>query len=170
MSVLTQGLCPQPDFPRSDLTQDNADMLELLLQNKDMRNLAHMQAELHAPHYKLAHQALISLGGRLDQQRSIKGIDAGAAIYEAVTALVRPAIPEVSELKVYHQLRGIYAIKDQDEAMNRILEARSKFDGEQVRTRNLVLEVVSRSPFPIGDAALMGAALSRELDLNIMDI
>lgn len=159
---------PQPDFPRVDLTDGNASLLELMLQNTEIRTNSHQLAENTVAPYGPAHQALILMARRHLTQENTYGIHAGATTLEAITAIVQPHFREYDTRKTFQHTVSLSLVDELDEALALLESAGERFSKEQPNTRDVVLAVATRYNRTIGKSAILGAALVRQIELAAM--
>lgn len=165
---LTQ-LHPQSDFPEKDLTDENASMLMLLLQNKEIRNSYHTQAERTILLYALAHSGILAVTKRTLNQESTEGIHAGILTYEAMNAAVRPIAPKYEQQIAVESTAQLQAVKDSDEILTLLINARSRLLDEQPLAAEIVSSVAKRYSARLAEGALLGAAMSRSVELDAID-
>jgi len=131
MNTLLRGLEPQPDFPKVDLTEDNALMVELMLSNTAVVEAGHVSAEAVSRLFKLGHTSIISAALRLDYHDGrIGAIDYGVSAMETISGLVM-AIPEEDEVgditvnaAALAQCLGVRDLRRYvDDAVDRFVEA-----------------------------------------------
>ncbi len=168
MSESLISLTPQPDFPRVDLTDDNAELLELMLQNATIRRDSHQLAESAVQPYRPTHQALVMMATRHLTSENAYGIHAGATTLEAITALVQPHLREYDSNETFRRTISLSLVDELDEALALLENAGERFSREQPNTREVILTVVSRYNSSLGKSAILGAALVRQIELLTM--
>lgn len=160
---------PQPDFPRVDLTDDNASMLELLLQNAAIRRDSHTLAESAVAPYRPAHLAIVMMANRYLTPESMYGIHAGATTLEAIAGMVQPNLREYDATAIVRHTVSLSMVDELDEALSLLETAGERFSLEQPNTREVILAVVSRYDRTLGKSAILGAALVRQIELAAMN-
>lgn len=88
----------QPNFPRADLTESNAAIIELVLANTSIVEAGHLSAETVSRMFKAGHASIIIAAQRLDYDANqIEAIDFGVSALETISGLML-AIPEEDEV------------------------------------------------------------------------
>ncbi|MCB9819797.1 hypothetical protein H6796_00605 [Candidatus Nomurabacteria bacterium] len=78
MSELITGITPQEDFPRVDLSEENAELLELMLANLELVNSGHEMGEGVSWMFRVGHPAVVvGLGRIYDKPELLEAIDHG---------------------------------------------------------------------------------------------
>ncbi|HET6622363.1 MAG TPA: hypothetical protein VFG56_00310 [Candidatus Saccharimonadales bacterium] len=166
MAFLT-GLECQPDFPREDLTETNADLLELMLANFDLVEAGHQQAELISWIYRVGHRSQSSASRRvIDSAAQLESFDYGVRTFETASSLVRATAGEFDELIVNHNGVALAHAFSEDQLRDYIDGARDKFDSEMPKTVDVVREASSRLSISLAGYAIFGAALARQFELD----
>lgn len=158
---------PQPEFPRQDLTESNAELLELMLANLGLVETMHVAAENASWVYKLGHPAMRRAGERLQAlQSKSEAFSHGVSAYEAIAALLS-TVPERCEGLTVNVNAVAIAIKmPEDDLVDYIDEARQRFDTETPRTAAVVDSSARRFFRGIAGYAVYGAALARQFELE----
>lgn len=144
-------------------------MLEVLLQHKGTRDAFHEGAERAVPLYQLAHSAVVDMSrAQLDNQ-SPRGIDTGILAYECISGFVCPVPPEYDSESIINHVTSILKINARDEALTTLLNAKDRFMHEQPLASEVIFAVTSEYDRTLGEAAIMGAALAREIELSVAD-
>lgn len=161
-------LRPQDEFPRVDVTEPNADMLELLLLHRETITLSHASAEHINFLYKLGHASLtLAAAGYLAETVQTEAFSFGISTFEAVAALVRPSPGEASGKKSFIHHIVLTTHKKLDENfIGAVSDAREVFEEEMPRTTQLVGQSASRFCRDYMDYAVSGAALARQLEID----
>ena len=82
----------QPEFPVVDLTDENAEKLELLLANKDFIKTHHQASELNMA-FRVLHPTLIAGASTAYDGRTIDALSHGMMVFEALHAAVTSPVP-----------------------------------------------------------------------------
>lgn len=90
MSIIT--LESQPGFPLEDLSDGNADKLELLMLNKEIVEQSQRFARMNSYLYKVGNFAIEMAFRDILSQTGSVAINHGIRAYEAMSALVNPVI------------------------------------------------------------------------------
>lgn len=151
----------QPDFPHSDISDTNASILELLLQNRDITNESHNTAETHSWLFRLGHRAIYaSMSQAIENQESLAALSTGISTYEVISSLVRP----VDALVLHNNPEVSSYFTDPNTPYQGYLhiidEAREQFSASMKRTGSVVTAVAGRHHAAHTDYALTGAALA----------
>lgn len=166
MSQFAINLLPQPEFPKQDLTQENAALLGLLLQNGDFRRDFHQAAEHNFKLYSVAHLALITTSRRELDETVAKGINIGTTTYESIAAAVRPGSVDYPEQAILEQTGALSLYRHKNQIIDLFVNARDEFIEAQPRTVDVILEVTGRYNRSLGESAIAGAAVTRQMELQ----
>ena len=169
MAELLTGLSAQQEFPRVDLTEDNADMLELLMANAELVGQSHQAIEQVSWVFKLGH-ATIMHGAPLihDDDARLAAIDHGAATFEAMTCLMQ-GIAVVSDIQVVNNQAARLRKTTVTKLGNYMDESLDSFTTEMPRTVDVIRSSSRRFHGPLTNYAILGAAMSRRFDLDSAD-
>ena len=89
MTELITGISPQPNFPHEDLTDTNADLLELMIANHDIRVSSHAAVEQLSWMFRIGHPTILFSAGHIyDEDERLAAINHGVVSFEAITAMV----------------------------------------------------------------------------------
>ncbi|HET7629956.1 MAG TPA: hypothetical protein VFK03_01140 [Candidatus Saccharimonadales bacterium] len=166
MNVLT-GLENQPDFPKQDLTESNAQLLELMLANFEIVETGHRQAELISWVYRVGHRSEVMASQRImHSEAQLESFDHGVRTFEAASSLVRSTAGEFDELIVNHNGVALVHAMSDDQLRDYISEAREKFGLEMPKTVEVVTETSKRLNASLAGYAIFGAALARQFELD----
>lgn len=156
----------QPGFPYDDLTAGNASVLELLLANKDLVDVNHIAAESVRRVYKVGHKSITVAGRILEfEARQLRAIDQGAAMYEAMSAMVNVTPGNTSVFKMSDFSAGLEGEYDSDKIQQYFTDAYDCFRNENPIAVQ-VLRDASRLPEPMAEYAVMGAGVSRHFEID----
>lgn len=153
------------NFPRRDISEDTAEILELLLLNRELVDASHMSAEQAHVLFRLGHRAIEQTShARINGER-LAAFSYGIGAYEAVRTLVQPKEKPLTEqdagmkvIIVNNALTSTFA--------DTVVEAREKFDQEMPRTKYVIGQSATRFHAMFTDYALSGAAIARDLELQ----
>jgi hypothetical protein len=167
MGLIT--LEPQNTFPHEDVSDTNADMLELLLLNREAVELGHASAEKVSYLYQIGHKALaIAAAPHLNDDERYHAFSYGIATFEAVAAFVRPQ-PDAathSNFKVNFKVMNAHR-QVSDDFFSAMGNARDAFADQVPRTKLLIGQSAARFYRQSAiDSALTGAALARQLEID----
>lgn len=159
MNLLTMEA--QPNFPHYDISDLNASILELMLQNSTIAAETHRTAETHSWLFRLGHRAIYaSMSDAIENKDSLAALSTGVSTYEAISSLVRP----IDTLVAHNDPTVNTYFIDPDTPyrgyLNIIEEAREQFDTSMARTSGVVTAVAQRRHASYTDYAVTGAALA----------
>lgn len=167
---LLLGLESQPNFPHEDLTDDNAAMLELLLQNEAVLLEGHKTAEAAAWVYGKAHPALRQAGERLEAvEPHLAAFSHGIAAYETVAALVQAKpVPWSGEnlLVVESKALEVRTGLGESALLGYMDDASEQFKAEMPNTVEVVQESAKRLQLDVAGYAIIGAGVARQFELS----
>jgi hypothetical protein len=105
MSLVT--LEPQYDFPRKNISENNANLLELLLLNQETVVLSHTIAEGFSHLYKTGHRVLSDVAAiELDDAQRARASSHGITASEVISAMVRLCfdVDEHNSAEMYYRI------------------------------------------------------------------
>jgi hypothetical protein len=157
----------QPNFPRVDLSESNAEILEFLLASKEQLEIGHEGAEAMAWVYKVGHRAMRLAFENTAMPNSVQGaVDHGVVTYEAICMMVGHLPDSRNFFTVNAQAVTIAHRRTADLLVDYIAEAREGFARELPRTMTVVQEASGRFWGPMARYAVDGAALARQFELD----
>lgn len=167
MPTFITGLESQPDFPVADLSESNAELLELMLANADLVRQGHLRAEQASWIFRAGHPAMRTAASRIFSDSSYTGaFDHGISSYETIAAFIQTT-PEPSDMfAVNANAIGISSKMQDDKLYNYIDFAAQKFEYELPRTAEVVLVSSQRVYREIARYAVYGAAMARQFELD----
>lgn len=161
------NLAPQESFPEDDLTDDNTAILELILQNNEVRKDSHDAAERSVFLYSASHVSVKALATYVNKEHLYKGMDLGAIIYEATSLLVKPQPELYDTMSMLTAVRSIsHPYADSDEFMTTMIDAKDTITSECPNLSHVVTEITRRYSPQLTEAALVGAGLMRGSELT----
>lgn len=157
----------QPRFPEEDIPDTSAEILEMMLQNRELILGVHENAEEALLLYRLGHEALDKAAAlHLDDARRLGAFSAGVASFEAISTLVKPAqnpddrnLAEVS-FSIVHSTQGL----DRRFALT-LGDMGDKLRAELPRTHRIIGIAATRYHQGYEHYAQGGAAMAREVEL-----
>ena len=167
MTELLTGLSTQYDFPRVDLSEDNADLLELMMANVRVLDQAHTTAEQGSWIFRIGHQAVLNGAARrfpnADQQ-ALSAVNNGIATFEAVTCIINGISRDTDMAPANREfLKLTHAdTEDLDEYIETALQT---FTTDMPRTAEVIRTSTRRFHGPLTSYAVLGAAMSRQFEL-----
>jgi len=89
MTELITGITSQSNFPREDLTDANADVLELLMANEQILDTSHEAVEQMSWIFRVGHPTILHSAKKIhDDSSRLSALDHGVKSFEAITAMV----------------------------------------------------------------------------------
>ena len=169
MSIIT-GIEAQPNFPREDLTDDNAAILELLLSNRELVGESHAISEKTSWVFKVGHRVVNAVAaGILERDGRLEAVNHGTTVYEALSALLAAAPTRTSELFAVEMQAATWTQADATRAVTYQQEAYAAFHQELPRTKEVVESAAGRFYPHLTSYALLGAAMARQFELDCVD-
>ncbi len=169
VSELLTGIHPQADFPRVDLTDGNADMLELMMANVDIVNESHRLVEDTSWIFRVGHATVLHGTKRTyDDSNYLAAVDTGIVTFEAITAMVSGIAATSDMLTVNNQASKLIQTdgRQLDEYMESSVES---FTADMPRTREVIERSARRFHGHLTVYAMLGAAMSRQFELACVD-
>ena len=158
----------QPEFPEKDLTEENAEMLSLILGNRDIVMHAHVAAENVNYTMKVAHPAVVNEASSHTDGARVAAVSYGNNLFEGVASMVTS--PKSGDLspndiinihgtvtKLFHNSGNIFV--DFSDTVD-------EFKTTMPNTTELIEETSSRFFHHLTGYALFGAALERKIILD----
>lgn len=166
--LLAASIDRQPNFPKEDLTDKNAEILSLLLMNREVLYQGHAAAESQVQIYKLGHQAFArAIGQMFDESSKVAALNHGITTYEAISSFVTYPPSAENEAIVILNAAGIVSTRHLDEYA---YEAVESLILATPRTAEVVAETTR---YPAGSSiaylAMVGAGMARKFELDNMD-
>lgn len=170
MSFLT-GFEAQPNFPKEDLTDNNAAMLELMLSNREMSEDLHVFSEKTILLYRVGHKVINHITEKsLDQSNLMRAVSHGTAVYESISAMVT-ASKDITPRKI-QIIESLITVLGDEKPMELVVyqqEATATFCTELENTKDVITTASARLfPHPT-DYAVLGAAMARQFELDCHD-
>lgn len=159
-------LQPQENFPREDLTDENADLLELLFLNRTAFNESHIAAERYSPLYKIGHGILVAASRPYVIQHESEAISHGIGAYESIAKIVSPIERgyQNTMLARSHIEMAYLAVNGNFEQETGNLA--NLFRNHLPNTSRVIEATADRFHSGAIDYAVVGAALAYELDMG----
>ncbi len=160
------GLEMQPNFPYEDLSDVNADLLELMLANHEFVMTGHREAERYANMFRCAHSAIQQGADRLyDDPERIAAISHGVAVLEAASSMVG-ALPSGREYDITSQSVAIASVLREPDLHKYISDATELLREETPRLAELSRTVSRRFYRHLATYAELGTAIERQFVLD----
>lgn len=156
-------------FPHEDISESNAELLELCLLHQPTIEAGHSIAEDLSLFYKYGHQVLETASRfSITNHSEIATLSYGIAIYETIAAFVRPTADTRlhNDIAIKHPLRLTYTnIKTDFRSEANYCYVR--FSKALPRTQEVVGTIATRFCLADPRFAMLGAAFAFELESNI---
>lgn len=167
MTKLLGGIESQPRFPQEDLTEDNAAVLELMLANRELAQMGHSEGEQFVPAFQLLHPAALRGTARVhDDPTRLEALDHGVASFETLCMLLAANVaahPRVAAVVAARFAGQGTAVTSVERYLYQSLETMRV---EMPRTTEVVLSSSQRFFGYFTEYALLGAALTRQMELE----
>jgi hypothetical protein len=163
---LIQGIEIQKEFPKRDISDTTAELLELMLQNQELVEAFHTQAELASFLYKFGHRTIdLTARPHFDDDTRLRAFSFAIGAFEAVGAFVRPQPGDThTEEAALHQIVTVNRSLDSDFA-SALVDAKDRMKDELPRTAHVIAQSALRFHRSHTDYALSGAAIAREIEV-----
>lgn len=169
MTELLTGITPQPNFPREDLIDSNADLLELMMANKDIVQTTHDEVDKLSWSFHIGHKALLVSSSRVyEDPKSLAALNHRISVFEAITASVLGEVIRSDTHGIAHRATELLHMGDRavDDYYN---DATDIFTHTAPRTAEVVIASSSRFYGSLTTYALIGAASSWRFEQSISE-
>lgn len=167
MTELITGITAQPDFPKEDLTDENAAILELMLSNRNLVAENHTASEQLSWVFRVGHPLIARIsGGILDHDSRFEALDHGAAVYEAMSLFLAAVPTQTSELFSVQTQATAWLNASPSKLTGYQEEAYAAFSGNLPRAKELVSDVSSRFYPHLTNYAILGASMAHQFELD----
>lgn len=163
---------PQPNFPHEDVNEINAAVFGQLMYEPTFVEAAHELAEQNVIAFKIGHQTLRSLGHALYMDYTQQSaFSYGATVYEALSVAVRPIETGLQKpLALRAKTAELLALPgDGFGAAITLRDHEERLVEEAPVTTRLILVASDLQPQLDRRFVLMGAALERDIDRDMLD-
>ena len=167
MGLVTLNVSAEREFPVKDISDGNADILSLLLQNGEMIRVFHDSAEGARYLYRVGHMSLIAVAlNRLTDPAKRHAFSLGITAYEAMATLVRPDVQDEPARATLELVTAKQALSDDFSGV--LTDARDHFLDTTPNAARVVAESTAR--FQADPAyALAGAGITRQIEIDSTD-
>jgi hypothetical protein len=165
--ALLHGIEIQKDFPSADISDSTAEVLELLLLNRELIGSFHTSAEFINFLYRFGHRTLdLTANPHLDDMARLEAFSFGIESFEAIAALVRPVLGEEypDDETATRQVMSVHLALDNDFATT-LVDAKDRLKQELPKTTHVIGQSALRFCGRNTDYALSGAAIAREVEV-----
>lgn len=165
MKKLITGLEAQPNYPSSDLTDSNAELLSLMLANPDIMSGGHRLAEQSIQAFRLFHPVATASANRMfDGASHLQAIDHGVACYEALCALLaaktEPNIFAAAKVCALLERATSFSVESY------VHNASDAMRQQLPRTAEVIHEASARYHGYFANLAVTGAALAWQMEVD----
>ena len=160
MNTFIGGITQQLDFPRRDLSDDNAQMLEVMLSNPHVLNIFHETAESVNAVYRVGHPIVKITIEQLYDSQHAWAASVGTAVYEAIAALVQKPTTDISPVMLEH-----LQSPDSTEALVYTLQSELQAFYRDMPNTAAVVESASSRVTADTTYAVLGAVVTRNFEL-----
>lgn len=169
LTVWRRGdITDQPDFIYEDLTEPNAEFLELFMMNLDNIEQFHRAADKMSWSFRAGHKALLTCAQKLYDESYHSALDHGITTLEATAAAVGANSTSVDQLLVNRRILKI-AHMDEADLQRYSDDAIDELTYTSPRTVEVLHASASRFHGPLSTYALIGAALTWKLERSISE-
>ncbi len=167
MRELITGIMHQPNFPVEDLSEENAELLELMMANLELLVRSHMAIEQVSYMFVISHKSInTAVKNTFDDTRSLEALNYGVTAFEAITAMVDGHAMVSDSIPLHNQaLRLVHF--DPHELDDHIDRSLAEFQEQVPRTAEVVRASATRFHGHLTSYALLGAALSRRFERDV---
>lgn len=155
----------EPDFPEKDISDETAEILELLLLNRAFIDQSHDGAEQAHILFRLGHQAIDKTARPFMDGDRLAAFSYGVSTYETVRSIVRPHVPATTKheagMKVMIMTNALNTI-----FVDTVTDARDQFTTKLPRTKYVIGQSAARFYSTHVDYALAGAAIAHDLEIQ----
>jgi len=170
MTELITGITSQPNFPREDLTPENADVLELLMANEQILDTSHEAVERMSWIFRVGHPSILHSAKKVhDDTSRLSAINHGVKSFEAITAMVGGEMA-IADIFPTHREASRLLHLEPNLTGNYLDEAMEDFQQETPHTAEVVRSSTARFHGPLVTYAILGAAMSRKFELSVVEI
>ena len=163
---LVVGLEAQPEFPQQDLTERNAEFLELMLANHAVVTNSHEFAEMGAWAFKVGHPAIRAGVEQVYDGDRVVAIEHGVMVFEAMNVAVVGLAASNDMIVVNRAATGLLRqATSEGRLAHQVINAIDVFKAQMPRSAEVLVSASRRFVGPLTDYALLGAALEREIAL-----
>jgi len=167
MKELIIGITPQPNFPVEDLSEDNAELLELMMANRDLLTRSHDTVEQLSYLFLVGHKSINTTVEHIfDDNHYLEALDHGITTFEAITALVDGHALVSDIIPIHNQALTLIHL-DQHELDDHFDSSLTEFRQQTPRTAEVVRSSSARFHGHLTTYALLGAAMSRKFELSV---
>jgi len=154
------------DFPQQDLSAHNAQLLELMLANREIVARGHSRAEKVSYVYEVGYLAIKVVADDIfTNHDSRKAFHHGIRSFEAIAWLTHSA-PQRCDMFAVHNAYKRISILSPDELIGYLDETYQGFAAELPRTAQVITESAKRFFPSVTQYAAYGAALTRQFALD----
>ena len=160
----------QPDFPRRDISDGTADMLEeLLFFDRTTLEAGHTEAENLNSLYRMGHTALRTAAQAQLDPAQLAALSGGIGIYETLSGMVRPLPDHLEEDIVTFYVDDMLKKLSSDTYLDALIDATDEFRSKLPRVTRILGEGASRFWTSHASYVIGGAAITRQMEIAAMN-
>lgn len=158
---------PQPDFPKVDLSETNADFFSLALANPDILHSGHIVAETAYPLFPATHGSLAVAAEHLfNDPDNVRAIELGIRTLEVISLYVLSSPLEPDHETLRHNVIGIVKPSNTYGTQAYFERVHAEFLEETPRTASVIAESSARFIGARASLAVVGGAVARQFGLD----
>ena len=167
MTEIFIGITPQPDFPKEDLTDINAAVLELLLSNQGFMDKSHVASEEVSWVFKVGHRVVSRVSGDiLNHDSRFDALNHGVSIYEVMSLLLTAVPIRTSETFSVETQATAWVKASPEKLIDYQEEAYAAFSQNLPRAKEVVGSATDRFYPHLTSYAILGAAMAHQFELD----
>lgn len=168
MSELITGISHQPNFPREDLTVENADLLELMMANLEILKTSHEAVEQLSWIFRVGHPTIVFSAAKIhDEDNRLSALNHGVTSFEAITAMVGGESMNADIQTTNSEANRLLNLEP-THIGDYIDEAVDDFRHNTPHTAEVIRSSAARFHGHLTTYAILGAAMSRKFELSIV--
>ncbi len=167
MTEIIVGIAPQPDFPKEDLSQMNAAILELMLSNRNFVIDGHAASEQASWVFTVGHRVMSKVSGEvLGHDNRFEALNHGATVYEVMSMFLDAAPTRTSSTFSVETQAAAWVKASPEKLIDYQEEAFATFSQNLPRAKEVVASATSRFYPHLTSYAILGAAMAHQFELD----
>lgn len=167
MGELITGIMHRPNFPIEDLSEENAELLELMMANPELLMRSHMAIEQISYMFVVSHKTInTAVKVTFDDTRSLEALNHGITTFEAITAMVDGHARVSDSIPLHNQALRLVHL-DPRELDSHFDLSLAEFQEQTPRTAEVIRTSSERFHKHLTAYALLGAAMSRKFERDV---
>lgn len=170
MTTFLSGFKVQPNFPREDVTEGNAAIIEMMLSNRTLLELGHDRSEVFVPAFQQFHPAVVKGASRMyDEGSRIEAVNHGVLSFEMIAMILSSRLaPGIGVPVLVNSAALVYRATDRSVA-DYAHSAHEAFCSSMPRTSEVISGSSERFFGALAQYAQLGAAMMWQLELDSID-